>query len=165
MMYCWKVLVIVASFAFLALLVGLLRAYQPNASHHKADYRRFHQLHQALAEYQLSYTKATKSYYFQHSYIHDGSCVMRDTNIAMFNRQHRRQQIRRRLRSNGYACRFLQNQNTIAYNYIINVSVTSIITQHLHSSKRSTMIRKFNNATIIDEDSAIQLAGKERHHG
>ena len=119
----------------------------------------------AVAEHQWSYTKVTKSYYFQHRYIHDGSCEMRDTNIAMFNRQHRRQQIRRRLRSNRYACRFIQNQNTVAYNYIININVTSIITQHLHSSKRSTMIRKFNNATIIDEDSAIQLAGKERHHG
>ena len=45
-----------------------------------------------------------QSYYFQHSYIHDGSCVMRDTNIAMFNRQHRRQQIKRRPQSNRYAC-------------------------------------------------------------
>ena len=108
MMSRWKVL-IVASFAVLALHVELLHEYQSNALHQKADYRHFHQLHQALAEHQRSYMKVTKSYYFQHSYIHDGSCVIRDTSIAMFNRQHRRQQIRRGLQSNRYVCRFIQN--------------------------------------------------------
>ena len=64
---------------------------------------------------------------------------------------------------------FIQNENIVAYNHIININVASIITQHLHTNSSLIMLQSLmkilhlnlqDNKTL-DKESSVYCVRTE----